>query len=206
MKTIFLIVAALFLTACAQVDPNYVAYANIKKAEADAQAARYNAISRIGESGDPNAKAMAVMALALSGGGGGSTSSAAAPAQGNSVLSWVQALSPLAGNWITAYYTTRSAITQSDNSVLMNASSNNVLTTAFSKIQAPGAVTTTNNTLSGTGTMGGGSYATTDSHNSTDNHAVDSHLVNPAPVVIQPVSITPGTKICTDVAGVITCQ
>lgn len=56
-------------------------------------------------------------------------------------------------------------------------------TAGYSHVQAPGAVSTTTNTLSGTGAIGGGYTATTTTTNTTDSHAVtgsNNPVTNPA--------------------------
>ena len=60
-------------------------------------------------------------------------------------------------------------------------------TAGYEHVQAPGAVSTTTNTVSGTGAIGGGYTATTTSTSATDSHAVSSSN-NPVtnPVVAAP--------------------
>lgn len=60
-------------------------------------------------------------------------------------------------------------------------------TAGYSHVQAPGAVSTTTNTLSGTGAIGGGYTATTTTTNTTDSHALTGSN-NP---VTNPVVATP---------------
>ena len=66
-------------------------------------------------------------------------------------------------------------------------STNSAFVGLAAKIQAPGSTTTT--TLSGTGNLGSGSYAFTDSNTSTS--PVITPVVQVVPTVIQPTVITP---------------
>jgi hypothetical protein len=196
MKLFFITLIAALLSACATDPAYYKAVEAQVKAAGDVKLEKAKALTQIATNGDVTSRTVAAIMLGGFGGGQEQAVQIAAPKtfwDGFLDFSRIWA-APL----VQVYATGKQAdvsIRQSDNSVLVQQSSDAVLNTAFSKIQAPGAVTTTTttNTLAGTGVLGNGTY-TTDSHNtdnhSVDSHSVDSHAVYPAPVDATPI-VTP---------------
>ena len=172
MKTL-VIITALALTACAS--PDYAQYA--KSAEASS-VARSKALSDIAASGDSSAKVAAVMALAM--GAGNSTLQAPMP---NAALQWAQILVPGLTQVAGMRYSYLSQQTQSNNATALGISTNATFAGIAGKIQAAPTITTT--TLSGTGNLGSGTYAT------TDRHDVTSPIVQVVPTQITPTVIQP---------------
>jgi hypothetical protein len=177
------LIIPLLLAGCAS--PGYEQYIaaqqSIAVSRGDAERARYNALAAIAKTGDPAASVAAAMALAM----GGQQQPVQIAAPQNEWLQWASVLVPA----LTQAY----AIGQSAN-VAINASNNaarsaEATTAGFvgmaGKIQAPviaptvlpqaNVSTITNTTLSGTGTLGSGSY-------STDYHGI-SGSYNPASTV-----------------------
>ena len=68
MKTLVTVLAVAFLTGCAASagEMYYSAMAEAARANAQAQAARYDALAKLAQSGDPGAATAATMAIALS--------------------------------------------------------------------------------------------------------------------------------------------
>lgn len=183
MQRLIIVIAACALSACAA--PGYEQYLaaqqGIATARSNADIARYDALANIASKGDSAASVAAAMALAM----GGNTPQPAIAAPQNELLQWAGVLVPA----LTQAY----AIGQSAN-VAINASNNaarsaEATTAGFvgmaGKIQAPviaapvlpqaNVSTITNTTLSGTGTLGSGSY-------STDYHGIAGSY-NPASTV-----------------------
>ena len=201
--------AVLTLSGCAS-DKDYKAYADsntaVATARANAETARYTALSKIAETGTESSKIAAVMALAL----GNNTTSAniqsiQAP-QSSQALQWAQVLVPSITNIAGLHYASKNALAAADAATRVSESTNAAFVGISSKIQAPVTVvptvtqpqanvttttttsSTTDNhstssadvattTLSGTGVLGAGSYTTT-------------ATTTPAPVVVTPV-VTP---------------
>ena len=185
MKTIAILLAALALTACASPD-----YAQYSKAQTDiatarhgADAARYRALSDIAATGDSAAKVAAVMALSMGGQGNTVQTTMQAP-QASQVLQWASILVPGLTQVAGMRYSHLSTVAQSNNSAAVAQSTNSAFVGIAGKIQAPGSVTT--NTLSGVGTLGSGTYATADRHDT----ATPAPVIVPA-TIIRPVVIVP---------------
>lgn len=192
MKTIFAFVVAVLLSGCASVE--YEQYARAQEAVASAKSqsemARFKAMADIAAAGDSAAKVAAVMALSM-GQGSGAASPQIVPPAPNQALQWASILVP----GLTQMYGIRAnadvAMRGSDNALATSIATTGGFVSLAGRIQAPGAVTTTTMTdrndsiftLSGTGTLGGGSYSLTDRHD----------VSTPAPVVITPTVITPVT-------------
>lgn len=177
-------VLAVSLTGCATND--YVTYAKaqaaVETAKHNADAAKYRAMADIASSGTEASKVAAVMAMAMGGNAQQSNTGMQAP-QASQALQWAQVLVPGLTQVAGIAANMRVGIVQSDNSARVAVSTNDAFTNISGKIQASNTNTTTttnNTTLSGTGTLGSGTYST------TDNHSVDSRVTNPAPVVINP--------------------
>ena len=181
MQRLIIVIAACALSACAA--PGYEQYLaaqqGIATARSNADIARYDALANIASKGDSAASVAAAMALAM----GGNAPQPVIQAPQNELLQWAGVLVPA----LTQAY----AIGQSAN-VAINASNNatrsaEATTAGFvgmaGKIQAPviaapvlpQANVSTITTLSGTGTLGSGSY-------STDYHGIAGSY-NPASTV-----------------------
>jgi outer membrane murein-binding lipoprotein Lpp len=186
--------------------------ADVARAQAEAQAARYAALGTIAAgSGDAQTKLAAVMALALG------TSGQAAPAntsmvpaapQPSQALQWASILLPTVGQLGTGYYGMRTSITASNNARDLGISTNQAFTALGGSIATAGAAgypfvqaSTTINTASGGSVAGGGSVAPVT--NTTTTTTTDNHSQTAPPYVVQP---QPG-RICTvDATGVMTCN
>ena len=143
MKLIATTFAALALTGCATAE--YQAYADIHKAKAQAEAARYKALADIAAQGDTAAKVAAVMSLNQ--GAGQSQMPVAAPkTAGDHLLQWTAALLPSLTNIYGIQKQAQVGITQSNNARELGISTNAAFVGIASKIQAPGPVTTTTTT------------------------------------------------------------
>jgi len=151
MKLLAIAVCALFLTGCATAE--YQAYADAHKAQAAAQAARYQALADIAKQGDTTAKVAAVMSLQM----GSPQQSAqinAPKSWADYALQWTGLLLPTFGQVYTINKQTTLGLRQSDNATALGVSTNSAFVGIASQIQAPAA----NVTLSGTGVIGAGSY------------------------------------------------
>jgi hypothetical protein len=168
MKTIITILCALSLTGCATSE--YVAYADIHKAQAAAQTARYQALADIAKQGDTTAKVAAVMSLQLQGAQG--QSNVAAPKSfGDQMLQWTSILLPTATQLYSVGKQAQVGIAQSNNARDTSISTNAAFVGLAGKIQAPGAITTTTT--------------------STDSTHAPTIVTQPAPLVVtQPAPIT----------------
>ena len=152
MKLVATMIAVLSLTGCATKE--YQAYAEVHKAHAQAQSARYQALADIARQGDTTAKVAAVMSLQM--GGGQQNQQVAAPKSwADYALQWTGLLLPTIGQVYTVNKQTSLGMRQSDNATALGISTNNAFVGMASKIQAPAA----NMTLSGSGVLGSGSYS-----------------------------------------------
>jgi hypothetical protein len=152
MKLIATLLCALSLTGCATAE--YQAYAEVHKAHAQAQAARYQALADIARQGDTTAKVAAVMSLQM--GGGQQNQQVAAPKTwADYAMQWTGLLLPTVGQIYTVNKQTSLGMRQSDNATALGVSTNAAFVGIASKIQAPAA----NVTLSGTGVIGDGTYS-----------------------------------------------
>lgn len=152
MKLIATLLCALSLTGCATAE--YQAYADVHKAHAQAQAARYQALADIARQGDTTAKVAAVMSLQM--GGGQQNQQVAAPKTwADYAMQRTGLLLPTVGQIYTVNKQTSLGMRQSDNATALGVSTNAAFVGIASKIQAPAA----NVTLSGTGVIGDGTYS-----------------------------------------------
>ena len=226
MKSIALI-AAVALTGCATQD--YKLYADsqiaVAQAKASADIARYQALSKIAETGDATAKVAAVLSLQMGGG---------VPQQqqqqinaprsfGDHAFQWASLLVPTTTTLMSNIYSVKSqtnlGITQSNNATALGiAQSNNSTTTATNtanafvgmansgfvaattiagKIQAPQP----NITLSGTGVIGGGAYTQTTMSGTgvlgTGTYTTDTHPIDNHAVSTSSASNTSSSLTCT---------
>jgi hypothetical protein len=140
MKLIVTVLTALALTGCATKE--YQAYADVHKAQAQAQAARYQALADIAKQGDTTAKVAAVMSLQM-GGAQGQSHIAAPKSFGEQLLQWTSVLLPSVTQIYSVGKQAQVGITQSNNAREIGISTNAAFVGLAGKIQAPGAVTTT---------------------------------------------------------------
>lgn len=184
MKSVIAAIAATLLFAGCASTRDYEAYAEIHKAKATAEAARYTALAEIAKQGDTTAKVAAVMSLQQQGGASAQSNVSAPRSNADIMLQWASILVP---SLTQAYAIGQNAtvqIEQSRNSALTTQNTNAAFVGIAGKIQAPGAVT--NTTLSGTGSLGSGTY-------SIDNSATATPTVvnQPAPIVVRPEIVQP---------------
>jgi hypothetical protein len=154
MKLIAPIIAVLALTGCA-TNSEYAAYADAHKAQAAAQAARYQALADIARQGDTTAKVAAVMSLQM--GGAQQNAQINAPKSwADHALQWTGLLLPTVGQIYTVNKQTSLGMRQSDNATALGISTNAAFVGIAGKIQAPAANVTT---IGGNGVIGAGSYS-----------------------------------------------
>lgn len=140
MKLLALAVCSVALTGCATKE--YQAYADVHKAHAQAQAARYQALADIAKQGDTTAKVAAVMSLQM-GGAQGQSHIAAPKSFADQLLQWTSVLLPSVTQIYSVGKQAQVGITQSNNAREIGISTNAAFVGLAGKIQAPGAVTTT---------------------------------------------------------------
>ena len=213
MKILVLLFCALLaLTGCASGD--YQAYgqaqAAVAQAKANADTARYQALSKIAESGTESSRIAAVMALALGNGSQSQATQIAAP-QPDRALAWASVLAPSLTSIASMHYASRTALASAESAARVSESTNSAFVGIASKIQAP--VTVVPQTITPVLPQANVSTVTT---TTTDNHAVTTTSANtttttlsgtgvigsgsysttttPAPVVIAPV-VTPPVVI-----------
>jgi hypothetical protein len=153
MRLIAPLIAVLSLTGCATAE--YQAYAEAHKAQAAAQAARFQALADIAKQGDTTAKVAAV--ISLNAGSAPQSAQIAAPKSwADHALQWTGLLLPTVGQIYTVNKQTSLGMRQSDNATALGISTNNAFVGIAGKIQAPAANVTT---LGGNGVIGAGSYS-----------------------------------------------
>ena len=153
MKLLAIAFCALSLTGCATKE--YQAYADAHKAQAAAQAARFQALADIARQGDTTAKVAAVMSLQM--GGGQQNAQIAAPKSwADHALQWTGLLLPTVGQIYSVNKQTSLGMRQSDNATALGISTNNAFVGMASQIQAPAANVTT---IGGNGVIGAGTYS-----------------------------------------------
>jgi hypothetical protein len=172
MKTILALTLALALAGCATGQKEYYA---AETARHSAEQARWTSMAEIAKTGDATTKAVAVAVM-----GGSRASSQATAAPVNEALQWASILIPGLTQVAGMRYYYLSNQTQSNNAASVAISTNGTLAGIAGRIQAPGATSTstTTNTLSGTGNLGSGTYAT------TDNTSIPTVVNQPAPLVV----------------------
>jgi hypothetical protein len=173
MKLIAPIIAVLSLTGCATAE--YAAYADIHKAQAASQTARYQALADIAKQGDTAAKVAAVMSLQM-GAVQNQTQIAAPKTFGDQLLQWTSVLLPTATQIYSVGKQAQIGIAQSNNARDLGVSTNAAFVGIAGKIQAPAAnVATTSTTTTTT---------------STDSTHAPTVVTQPAPITItQPAPI-----------------
>jgi hypothetical protein len=216
MKTLVLL-TALALTGCASTE--YADYAkaqgDIARANADAQTARYTALSKVAETGSESSRIAAVMALALgTNTQGQAVQQVQAPAP-SQALQWAQVLVPSLTNIATIAVNAKVAANSADNAARVAESTNATFAAIASKIQAPVTVVPQAvNQVVAAPVLPQANITTTTT--STDNHAVSnttssattnsmansngvlgsgSYSVTPTPVIVTPVVTTPPVVI-----------
>jgi hypothetical protein len=196
MKSILTILLAVSLTGCATAE--YQAYADVHKAQAAAQAARYKALADIAAQGDTTAKVAAVMSLQI--GSQQPQSQVAAPKSfGDHLLQWTSILLPTATQVYSINKQASTSIAQSNNATALGISTNQAFVGIAGKIQAPAAnVTTTIGANSGANSGNSGRLAGT---SITDNTSTPTVVTQPTPVVVvQPAPVIVRTPETTPVA------
>lgn len=182
IKAISACIIASSLGACATGQTEYYA---AETARHEAEGKRWEAMASIAKEGDSTTKTVAMVTMAL--GNQGSHQATAAPR--NSMDYLMQGLSifvPVLGQAYAINQSTRLGIAQSENNTALGVSTNNAFVGMAGKIQAapaPQANIITTNNIGGDGNVGSGSLSKTDTHNTintNDNHASDSHNVNPS--------------------------
>lgn len=176
MKTLIILFCALLaLTGCASGD--YQAYgqaqAAVAQAKANADTARYQALSKIAESGTESSRIAAVMALALGNGSQTQATQIAAP-QPSQALQWAQVLAPSLTSIASMHYASRTALASADSAARVSESTNSAFVGIASKIQAPIAVVP--QTIAPVLPQ---ANVTTTTTTTTDNHAVTTTSANP---------------------------
>jgi hypothetical protein len=170
MKLIAPLIAVLSLTGCATAE--YAAYADIHKAQAASQTARYQALADIAKQGDTTAKVAAVMSLQM-GAVQNQTQVATPKSFGDHLLQWTAVLLPTATQIYSVGKQAQVGIAQSNNATSLGVSTNAAFVGIASQIQAPAANVTTTNTTT-----------------STDSTHAPTVVTQPAPITItQPAPI-----------------
>ena len=214
-----LLIAALFIGGCATNDNYYLAVQAAQVAQANAEAAKWNAVSAGMAKASPEGAGMAAMAIALGGKGSDAQRVQIAPPRDgwDYFVQGVAAFGTLTnavGSIVTpirlaqesrktneAMYAANVAIERARGasaSAINGQTVSALSATAIAAATAPrGAVTTTNttNTLSGTGVLGNGTYSPVTTTTTTTNSYNPITNTNPTP------------RVCsTSSTGVLTCQ
>ena len=195
MKFIAIILCALALTGCATKE--YQAYAEVHKAQAAAQTARFQALADIARQGDTTAKVAAVMSLQMGGGGQQNQQVIAPKSWADHALQWTGLLLPTVGQIYTINKQTGLGMRQSDNATALGISTNAAFVSMASKIQAPAA----NMTISGSGVIGAGSYtigANSGANSGNSGRIAGSSITDNTSVpTVVPTTTTTSTLSCT---------
>ena len=195
MKLIAIILCALALTGCATKE--YQAYAEVHKAQAAAQTARFQALADIARQGDTTAKVAAVMSLQLGGGSQQNQQVVAPKSWSDHALQWTGLLLPTVGQIYTINKQTGLGMRQSDNATALGISTNAAFVGMASKIQAPAA----NMTISGSGVIGSGSYtigANSGANSGNSGRIAGSSITDNTSVpTVVPTTTTTSTLSCT---------
>ena len=195
MKLLAIAVCALSLTGCATKE--YQAYADVHKAQAAAQTARFQALADIARQGDTTAKVAAVMSLQMGGNGQQAQQVIAPKSWADHALQWTGLLLPTVGQIYTINKQTGLGMRQSDNATALGISTNAAFVGMASKIQAPAA----NMTISGSGVIGAGSYtigANSGSNSGNSGRIAGSSITDNTSVpTVVPTTTTTSTLSCT---------
>ena len=178
ITTLFLSFLLLTGTGCASND--YAAYgqaqAAVATAKATADTARYQALSKIAESGNESSRIAAVMALAL-GNNTQTQSTQIAPPQPSQALQWAQVLAPSLTSIASMHYSSRTSMANAESAARVSESTNSAFLGIASKIQAPvvaaavvpaSNISTVNNTTTTTTSSANQANVTTASTSTTN--------------------------------------
>ena len=146
MKLVLTLAAAL-ITGCSTAGDYYKSVDNsnarnveLAQAHAQAEAARYQALARIAETGDSASRVAAAMALAL-GGQGLRVQAAVAQPQPNEALQWAAVLVPGVTQGMGIYYSAKTNINANDNATALGINTNSTFARFASEINNPVVVT-----------------------------------------------------------------
>ena len=151
MKLYATMIAVLSLTGCATNDYKMYAESQVKiqQAKSQAESERYKALGAIASSGDATAKVAAVMTLNQL--NSQASQGISAPADiGDTIFKWATLFVPMTTQLYGIRANANLGMRQSDNSASTARSTNEAFVNIAGKIQAPGAITTTNNTATPT--------------------------------------------------------
>jgi hypothetical protein len=147
VKMLILGITAALLVGCSSMGSYYQAvdstnarYVEVTLAQAKAEEARYNALARIAESGDPTAKVAATMALALGGKQEAPKLNTPAVPQ-NEALQWASILVPGIAQGMSIYYNTQATMNANNNATALGMNTNSTFATFASEINSPVVVT-----------------------------------------------------------------
>lgn len=175
--TTLLVAAALGLLLSGCATNEYAKYsegqAKIEAARANADAAKYKALSDIAASGDTTAKVAAVVALTSMQSQQQGGAQLRAP-QASSALQWAQILVPGLTQMTGIWASTRLGMRQSDNSARVAESTNSTFLGMAGKIQSPAANVTNTTTTTDSRQTDNSTYATTDSRVTDNSQRADS--------------------------------
>jgi hypothetical protein len=193
MKLLALAVCSVALTGCATAE--YAAYADIHKAQAASQTARYQALADIAKQGDTAAKVAAVMSLQM--GAVQNQPQVAAPKSfGDHLLQWTSVLLPTATQIYSVSKQAQVGIAQSNNATTLGVSTNAAFVGLAGKIQAPAAnVNTTNTTTTSTDSTHAPTVVTQPAP-LVVNQPAPIVVTQPAPVVVPTTTLTCTTGPC----------
>lgn len=142
MKPLILLVAVV-LTGCSTAGDYYKSVDNsnarnveLAQAHAQAEAARYQALARIAESGDSASRVAAAMALAMGGQGLRAQAAVAAP-QPNEALQWASVLVPGVTQGMSIYYGAQTNMNANDNATALGINTNGTFAQFASEINSP---------------------------------------------------------------------
>lgn len=190
MKSLFIILA-LALTGCATQD--YKAYADAQAASAQAKAqadtARYAALSKIAETGTESARVAAVMALAIGNQQAPAGQQIAAP-QPSQALQWAQVLAPSITSIASMHYSSRASMASAESAARVSESTNAAFVGIASKIQAPAANVST---------------VTTNNANQANTTTTTSNA-NPTTSTTTTTTTADGKVCSVDAAGLVNCK
>lgn len=147
MNKFILILAAAGLTGCGtagdyykSVDASNARNAEMARAHAQSETARYAALAQIAASGDATAKVAATMALAMGGQSARPQAAVAQPMQ-SEALQWASVLVPGVTQGLSIYYNTRATMNANDNATALGMNTNQTFGHFASEINAPVVVT-----------------------------------------------------------------
>ena len=185
-------VLAVALTGCATTEyESYAkAQADVAKSRADADTARYNALSKIAETGTDSSKIAAVMALALGGNQTQATGNSISAPQPNAALQWASILVPSLTNVAGMVINGRVAMANADNNARIAESTNSAFLGIAGKIQAP-VVAAPVMPQANVSTV---TTTTTDNHASTTNTST-SNATTSTSSVANPTTTTTSTSL-----------